>query len=167
MLQYASETLAAQIEGAATSVKELKGFCAHAPALTSRLAQEGYNITVITNAICTASMQSALKSNTNVQALTRAASSKIWVVQALGTSFQISCCCLHNLSQVPQHIPKVDDKGYCLGAQLTTEALTLYSFSGSTLGNAKALCNIFDAEGGDNVGLDGAFVKQEVCGVSG
>ena len=121
VLKYASETFAAQIEGSATSIEHLKKLCHGADYLTSRLAQEGYNTTFITKAICDASKQTALKSNAEIQALVTAASSRIWVVQALG----------------------------------------------STLGNAKALCNAFSAEGGDRVGLDGDFVKQEVCGVGG
>ena len=81
----------------------------------------GYNTTYITNEICTAAKQPTLKTNAQIQNLTLEASSKIWIVQALG----------------------------------------------STLGNTKALCNIFSVEGGDAVGLDGAFVKQEICGAGG
>ena len=121
VLEYASQTLAAQIVGAVTSIGQLKFLCHHADQLDSRLQQEGYDVAYIKNAVCTAANQTALASNAEIQSEVRLASSKIWVVQALG----------------------------------------------STLGSQNALCNIFDVDAANAVGLVGQFVKNEICGAGG
>ena len=121
VLLYASETLAAQLEGAATSINELKKECACSSDLTSRLAAQGYNTTFIINEICDASKKPTLATNAEIQNKTLEASTKIWIVQALGA----------------------------IG------------------GNFNKLCNIIDIDAADSVGLDGAFVKQEICGTGG
>ena len=121
VLLYASETLAAQLEGAATSINELKKECAFRSALTSRLAAQGYNTTFIINEICDASKKPTLATNAEIQNKTLEASTKIWIVQALGA----------------------------IG------------------GNFNKLCNIIDIDAANSVGLDGAFVKQEICGTGG
>lgn len=121
VLKYASETLAAQLEGAATSTKQLKAGCAHGKDLTSRLATQGYNTTFILNEICDASKQPTLATNAEIQNKTAEASTKIWIVQALGA----------------------------IG------------------GNFNKLCNIIDVDAANSVGLNGNFVKDEICGTGG
>lgn len=86
VLQYASETLAVQIEGAATNLGQLKYLCRNSRSLTSRLAQQGYNTTFIKNSICAASKAPALKTDAEIRNLTQEASTKIWIVQALGST---------------------------------------------------------------------------------
>ena len=71
VLEYATETLTAQIIGAATSVDQLKTLCKNADALDSRLAQEGYNTTYMKAAVCAASKQSALASNDDIRGQVR------------------------------------------------------------------------------------------------
>ncbi|KAL8794562.1 MAG: hypothetical protein Q9195_002897 [Heterodermia aff. obscurata] len=121
VLLYASETLAAQLEGLATSVKELQVACAHGTALTSRLATQGYNTTFILNEICDASKKPTLATDAEIQNKTLEASTRIWIVQALGA----------------------------IG------------------GNFNKLCNIIDIDAANSVGLNGNFVKEEICGTGG
>ena len=121
VLKYASETLAAQLEGAATSIKELKAGCAVGTTLTSRLATQGYNTTFIVNDICDASKKPQLATDAEIKNKTLEASTKIFIVQALG----------------------------------------------SIGGNFNKLCNIIDVDAANSVGLNGNFVKEEICGTGG
>ena len=96
VLKYATETLAIQIEGAATNLNQLKKWCKNAGPLTSRLAQQGYNATFITNSICAASKAPTLKTDAQIRNLTQEAATRIWVVQALGSTLgnaKLLCKC--------------------------------------------------------------------------
>ena len=114
VLKYASETLAVQIEGAATNLDRLKYLCKNSKTLTSRLAQQGYNTTFITNSICAASKAPALKTDALIRNLTQEASTRIWIVQALGSTLgnaKLLCKYTSELSNpgwltpVPQAMP--------------------------------------------------------------
>lgn len=85
VLEYASQTLAVQIVGAATSLSELKHLCKHVDGLTVRLHQQGYDTNFIKNAICVAANATHLATDAEIQAQTLQASSKIWTVQALAS----------------------------------------------------------------------------------
>ncbi|KAL8820979.1 MAG: hypothetical protein Q9191_007404 [Dirinaria sp. TL-2023a] len=120
VLEYATETFATQIIGAATSINQLKTLCQTMDSLDTRLAQQGYNTTYMKTAICAASKQTALASNDAIRAQVELASSKIWVVQALDSTFA-----------------------------------------------ANKLCNLYNVDSGNNVGMNGTFVKNELCGAGG
>ena len=113
--------MAAQLEGAATSIKELKAGCTYGSSLTSRLATQGLNTTFIINEICEASKKPQLATNAEIQNKTLEAATKIFIVQAL-----------------------------------------------SATGNqVNKLCNLIDVDSANSVGLNGNFVKDEICGTGG
>ena len=92
--QVASEILAAQLEGAATSLKQLRDACANAPALMKRLATQNVNTTFITETICNAAKKHALPINSDVLNKTIEARSLLWAVQvipAAGYNFNKLC----------------------------------------------------------------------------
>jgi len=82
VLEYASQTFAAQLIGAATNSGELKKLCQHADGLTVRLHQQGYDTNFIKNAVCAAANATRLATDAEIQAQTVEASTKIWTVQA-------------------------------------------------------------------------------------
>lgn len=81
--RYSSEVLAAQFEGAATSLRQLKEYCAHAPALMKRLANQDLNTTLITEAICAASKQPILATDHDIVNKTAEARTLLWIVEAI------------------------------------------------------------------------------------
>jgi len=84
VLEYASQTLAIEIVGAATNIDQLKHLCKHIDGLTGRLHQQGYDTVFIKNAICGAANATRLATDAEIQVQTIQASTKIWIVQALG-----------------------------------------------------------------------------------
>lgn len=93
VLQYATETLTAQIIGATTSVNQLKHLCQYADSFGSRLAQQGYNVTYMKAAVCAASKQATLASNNDIKAQTQLPASKIFAVQALLSTYAAAELC--------------------------------------------------------------------------
>jgi len=85
VLEYASQTFAAQLVGAATNLGQLKHLCHHADGLTVRLHQQGYDTKFIKNAVCAAANATRLATNAEIQAQTTEAATKIWTVQAAGS----------------------------------------------------------------------------------
>ncbi|KAI9879746.1 MAG: hypothetical protein M1830_007371 [Pleopsidium flavum] len=82
VINLASELFATQIIGAATTNSELDFLCAHLPIIA--LAEEGLNTTIITSLICTAS-QAPIPSPADSRAAVITISTKIWIVQAIGS----------------------------------------------------------------------------------
>ena len=81
MLNNASILFANQLVGAATSLNELVLLCDHFD--TSRLATQGYNVTLIKDRICAASELPTLQSNSEISDLTSFYSTEIWIAQLI------------------------------------------------------------------------------------
>lgn len=84
VLETASELLAIQILGAATSLDQLKVLCDVFPASSSRLQAGHYDINLIQKIICAAAGGKAIPSLQEITALTVEVSSEIWIIQAIG-----------------------------------------------------------------------------------
>lgn len=82
VLEYASQTFASQIIGAVTDINQLKILCQYADKLDTRLAQEGYDVAYIKNAICEASNASSLATNDQVRARVSPRFQKLFPVDA-------------------------------------------------------------------------------------
>ncbi len=83
VINNASLLFANQLVGSATSVAELVYLCNNFD--TSRLATQGYNVTLIKDRICASSQLPALESDSSIKNLTILYSTDIWVTQANAT----------------------------------------------------------------------------------
>lgn len=84
VLETASELLAIQIIGAATSLDQLKFLCLVFPSNSSRLQSEQYDVALIQKIVCAAADEKTIPSLDEIKALTIEISTEIWIIQAIG-----------------------------------------------------------------------------------
>ena len=83
-MEVASELLAIQIVGAATSLEQLKILCDIDLTASSRLNVESYNTGLIHEIFCAAADAETVPPQEEITALTTEKSTEIWIIQAIG-----------------------------------------------------------------------------------